>query len=303
MNWSSGKDSAFALYEVLKDKRYSVDLLLTTVNAGYRQVSMHGLRVELLEIQARATGIPFTFVELPLSCRNEEYEKIMSEKVTLLRNIGFECAVFGDIFLEDLKIYREENLSALGIHCVFPLWKRNTKKLALEFLELGFKAIVVSVNCSKLDLSFAGREYDREFLKDLPPDVDPCGENGEFHTFCYAGPVFEHEIKFKKGEVAVKEYLHEGKAYPYGFCDLIPEENQNKHELKSCPRCAAMFECKVGSVLLCQCSKITLTEDERDFMKKHFTDCLCLSCMKDLRAEFHKDKLNQYINKILNFKK
>jgi uncharacterized protein (TIGR00290 family) len=223
-NWSSGKDSALALHYLLQDKDYSVDYLLTSVNANHNRVSMHGLRMELLQQQVNAIGIPNVTVELPEQPTNVEYEKRMSEKVKQLKADGFEYAAFGDIFLEDLRKYREQQLEKLNIKTVFPLWKKDTKCLINEFIDLGFKAIVVCVNANFLDKSFAGRIIDKDFIKDLPKGIDPCGENGEFHTFCFDGSVFKHPIKFSIGEIVYKEYNSDGMKSGFWFCDLLSEK-------------------------------------------------------------------------------
>lgn len=222
-NWSSGKDSALALHYLLQNKNYSVDYLLTSVNARYKRVSMHGLRIELLQQQLNAIGIPNGMIELPEHPTNAEYEKLMSEKVKQLKADGFEYSAFGDIFLEDLKNYREQQLNALDIKTVFPLWKKDTKQLINEFIDLGFKAIVVCVNAALLDKSFAGRMIDKAFLNDLPSTVDPCGENGEFHTFCFDGSIFKNPVKFSIGETVYREYDNHGIKSGFWFCDLIPE--------------------------------------------------------------------------------
>lgn len=224
-NWSSGKDSALALYYLLQDENYSIDFLLTSVNAHYKRVSMHGLRVELLQQQLNAISIPNGTVELPEHPTNAEYEKLMGEKVDQLKANGFECAAFGDIFLEDLKKYREQQLQALNIKTVFPLWKKDTKQLINEFIDLGFKAVVVCVNAVLLDKSFSGRLIDKDFISDLPKEIDPCGENGEFHTFCFDGSVFKHPVKFAIGETVFKEYQNGGMKSGFWFCDLLTEKN------------------------------------------------------------------------------
>jgi uncharacterized protein (TIGR00290 family) len=220
-NWSSGKDSALALHYLLQDKDYSVDYLLTSVNAHHKRVSMHGLRMELLQQQVKAIGIPNGTVELPEQPTNAEYEKRMIEKVKQLKADGFEYAAFGDIFLEDLRKYREQQLEKLNIKTVFPLWKKDTKQLILEFIDLGFKAIVVCVNATLLDKSFTGRIIDKDFISDLPEGIDPCGENGEFHTFCFDGSVFKHPIKFSIGETVFKEYKDDRMKSGFWFCDLL----------------------------------------------------------------------------------
>ena len=223
-NWSTGKDSALALHYLLQDKNYSVNYLLTSVNAFHKRVSMHGLRTELLQKQVNAIGIPSGVIELPEHPTNEEYKELMREKVQQLKTDGFEYAAFGDIFLEDLKEYREQQLQQLNIKALFPLWKKDTKQLIHEFIDLGFKTIVVCVNADLLDKSFAGRIIDNDFMNDLPEGVDPCGENGEFHTFCFDGPIFKYPVRFSVGETVFREYQHGQLKSGFWFCDLLPEE-------------------------------------------------------------------------------
>jgi len=224
-NWSTGKDSALALYHLQRDTDYRVECLLTSVNAAHDRVSMHGLRREFMLAQAEAIGLPLRTIELPEQPDMQLYEGKMGEAVSALKTDGFSHAAFGDIFLEDLRRYREEKLATLGLKAVFPLWKRDTRDLMHEFIDLGFKAVVVCVNTDSLDASFAGRLLDESFLADLPAGVDPCGENGEFHTFCFAGPVFRHEIPFTLGEKVLREYpapAGGGKKHSgFCFCDLI----------------------------------------------------------------------------------
>ncbi|MCK0157531.1 diphthine--ammonia ligase [Cellulophaga sp. F20128] len=205
-NWSTGKDSALALYKLQQSNTYTVDKLLTTVSAAYNRVSMHGVRVELLEAQAKSIGLPLTTILLDEKASMESYNAAMKTAMENLLTEKYTHCVFGDIYLEDLKIYREEKLKEVGVTGVFPLWKQNTKKLLKEFLQLGFKAITVCVNAKLLDPSFCGRILDENFLKDLPENVDPCGENGEFHTFVFDGPIFKDPIAFHIGEKVLKNY-------------------------------------------------------------------------------------------------
>lgn len=220
-NWSSGKDAALALHFLMQNKNYSVAYLLTAVNAHFQRVSMHGLRIELLQEQIKAIGLPNGMVELPEQPTNTEYEKLMGEKVMQLKKDGFDYAAFGDIFLEDLKKYREQKLEPLQIKALFPLWKKDTTKLIHEFIDLGFKAIVVCVNGDLLDKSFAGRIIDKDFINDLPDGVDPCGENGEFHTFCFDAPYFQNPVDFSIGETILKEYKNGDQTFGFWFCDLL----------------------------------------------------------------------------------
>ncbi len=203
-NWSTGKDSAMALYHLQKDSSLSVDHLLTTINGHHNRVSMHGLRRELFLKQVKSIGLPHSTVELPEQPSMDEYDELMGKQMVELKAQGFTDCGFGDIFLEDLRLYREKKLK--DFKCHFPLWKRDTRDLYLEFVNLGFKAVVVCINGELLDQSFVGRELDLEFLQDLPDNVDPCGENGEFHTFCYDGPIFSYPIEFRLGEKILRQY-------------------------------------------------------------------------------------------------
>ncbi|MCW3091061.1 MAG: protein of unknown function ATP-binding region [Ferruginibacter sp.] len=236
INWSGGKDSALALYYMLEQKKYSVECLLTSVNTVHNRISMHGVRRELLEAQSASLGIPLTTIELPEQPGMIEYEALLNLKVNGLKQEGFAHSIFGDIFLEDLRQYREDKLKQVGISALFPLWKIDTRQLIYDFIALGFKTIVVCVNESFLDKSFCGRIIDEQFIKDLPPHVDPCGENGEFHTFTFDGPIFRTPIRFTKGALVYKEYpapadsadscsatkspSTEKKQYGFWFCDL-----------------------------------------------------------------------------------
>src|SRR5579864_1790352 len=206
MNWSGGKDSSLCLYKVMQSKNYNIQYLLTSVNKTHNRISMHGVRVSLLKKQAEEIGIPLKMIELPEQPGMEEYEAEMKKSVDEMKNEGIHDALFGDIFLEDLKVYREKQLAMLGITPHFPLWKISTKKLMDEFLDLGFKAIIVCVNEKFLDKSFCGRIIDQAFVKDLPENVDVCGENGEFHSYVFDGPIFKKPIEFQKGDIVYREY-------------------------------------------------------------------------------------------------
>lgn len=234
MNWSGGKDSSLALWKILKDEVYAVEAMLTSVNAAHDRISMHGVRRDLLMEQAASIGLELNTIELPEMPGMVEYENEMLAKVISLKEEGFKASVFGDIFLEDLKNYREQKLSQVGIDCVFPLWKVPTDKLMEEFLSAGFKCIVVCVNEEYLDKSFCGRVIDDSFIRDLPAHVDICGENGEYHTFVFDGPIFKYPINFKKGEIVRRTYASPktssdvncpadtASQYGFYFCDLIP---------------------------------------------------------------------------------
>jgi uncharacterized protein (TIGR00290 family) len=237
-NWSSGKDSALALHRILQQQDYEVVALLTTVNAQYDRVSMHGVRRSLLEAQADALGIPLTQVVMPESPTMEAYEDAMRQALLPFVAQGVSASIFGDIFLEDLRAYRERKLAELGMHGVFPLWKEPTDALVREFLGLGFRSIVTCVNAQYLDRRFVGREIDAQFVRDLPPSVDPCGENGEFHTFAFDGPIFKTPVRVQRGEIVSRRYERPASpsttddvcggtddpfAAEFWYCDLRPE--------------------------------------------------------------------------------
>lgn len=205
-NWSSGKDSALALYKIYQQKEYQVEKLITTINKDYKRVSMHGLDEKLLNKQVEALDIPLEKIEFPANLTMDLYSKKMKEVTSQLKSDGLENAIFGDILLEDLRKYRDEKLGEVGIKGVYPLWNRNTQEVLKEFLGLGFKAITVCVNAKLLGKEFVGRIVDEDFIKDLPKNVDVCGENGEFHTFCYDGPIFKKPIAFGIGEKVLKGY-------------------------------------------------------------------------------------------------
>ena len=213
--WSGGKDSAMALHSLRAEGDSRVTALLTTVTEEYDRISMHGVRRALLERQAESLGLPLHAVSIPLQCTNAIYEIRMKEALAEHFARGVRRVAFGDIFLEDLRIYREKNLAQIGMQAVFPIWKRDTRELAREFVRLGLRAITVCVDPRMLDTSFAGRELDASFFSDLPAGVDPCGENGEFHTFVFDGPVFKTPIAFRVGEKLMRD--------GFCFCDLLPE--------------------------------------------------------------------------------
>tara|TARA_B110000211_G_C13876264_1_gene463079 strand:- start:11 stop:781 length:771 start_codon:yes stop_codon:yes gene_type:complete len=205
-NWSTGKDSALALYKVFQNKEYEVGTLLTNVNGEFGRVSMHGLREELLDKQAENIGLPLQKIHFPGDVTMSLYDEIMRKAMQGILEKKYKHSIFGDIFLEDLKVYRDKKLTEVGLEGVYPLWKQDTKHLLEEFLQLGFKAITVCVNAKLLDESFVGRIIDQKFIDDLPEGVDVCGENGEFHTFVFDGPIFSKPVTFEIGEKVLRTY-------------------------------------------------------------------------------------------------
>lgn len=204
LNWSSGKDAAYALYRLQQERLVEVEKLVTTINSEVDRVSMHGLRRDLLIQQANKLNLPLHLISLPGELSMADYNKIMERETLFLRSEGFTHSVFGDILLDDLKEYREQQLQKVDLHGLFPLWKKDTAQLMNDFLSAGFKAITVSVNAKMLNKSFCGRIIDHKFLEDLPSEVDPAGENGEFHTFVFDGPNFSAPVNFQKGEIVEK---------------------------------------------------------------------------------------------------
>lgn len=214
LSWSGGKDSALTLYEIQKNRDWQLAALLTTVTEGYDRVSMHGVRRILLERQAQSIGVPLQKIFISNNATNEEYEAKMREALIEFKRDGLSSVAFGDIFLQDVRKYREDNLARMGMKGIFPLWEMNTTELAKRFIRLGFKAVVTCVDSKVLDQSFAGRIIDEQFLAELPSGVDPCGENGEFHSFVFDGPIFEEPISFTIGEVVLRD--------SFCYCDLLP---------------------------------------------------------------------------------
>jgi len=212
--WSGGKDSAMALYELRRMPDVEIAGLLTTVTEGYDRISMHGVRRALLERQAESLGLALERVDIPPDCPNQVYETRMQEVLERFQRRGVETVAFGDLFLEEIRRYRETNLAKIGMSGIFPVWGRNTRELLGDFLALGFKGVVVCVDTRQIPAAFAGRMIDDAFLCDLPSHADPCGENGEFHTFVFDGPLFKETIAFRTGEVVVRGQ--------FSFCDLLP---------------------------------------------------------------------------------
>ncbi len=205
LSWSGGKDSALALWTLRRADGLWPRALITTVTDAYARVSMHGVRRELVLRQAEAAGVPLVEIEIPVGCTNELYEQRMAEAFASEGLRGISAVAFGDLFLADIRAYREARLGAAGLEAVFPLWKRDTARLAREFIAAGFRAVLVCVDPGQLDPSFAGRAFDADLLADLPGHVDPCGENGEFHTFVHAGPVFGQPIACRVGEIVERD--------------------------------------------------------------------------------------------------
>jgi uncharacterized protein (TIGR00290 family) len=218
--WSGGKDSAMAMHALLQQDDVRVVALLTTVTEGYERISMHGVRRELLLRQAQSIGLPLHEVRIPPLCVNSVYEARMEEALRAHYAEGVRSVAFGDIFLEDLRAYRERNLARIGMTARFPIWKRDTRELIRHFQAHRFRSIAVCVDSRVLDRSFAGRELDEAFFRDLPASADPCGENGEFHTFVFDGPIFHEAIPVRSGELVERG--------SFVYCDLLPRGENEK---------------------------------------------------------------------------
>jgi uncharacterized protein (TIGR00290 family) len=201
MSWSSGKDSAWALFQLQSDPDIDLRGLFCTVNSKFQRVAMHAVRVDLLQLQAEHLGLPLQIIEIPYPCSNEQYEEIMAQFVNGSKDEKIEQYAFGDLFLDDVRRYREEKLEGTGISPVFPIWGRSTIQLAQEMVARGLRAVITCLDPKQLPEVFIGREYDAAFLNDLPQGVDPCGENGEFHSFVFAGPMFRNPMQITLGEV------------------------------------------------------------------------------------------------------
>ena len=216
LSWSSGKDSAYSLHVLRQNAEVEVVGLLTTVNAAANRVAMHAVRRDLLDAQAEAVGLPLLVVPLPSPCPNEAYEAAMAQALDEARERGVDAVAFGDLFLKDVRRYREERMAGTGLVPLFPLWGRPTRELALEMLAAGLRARISCLDPRVLPPALAGREFDRELLEALPAGVDPCGENGEFHTFAWDGPVFARPLPVRAGEVVTRD--------GFVFADLLPAE-------------------------------------------------------------------------------
>jgi len=214
-SWSGGKDSSLAFYEIQKSGKYEITSLITTVTCNYDRVSMHGLRTDLLERQAESLNIPLEKVLISKNAANHEYENSFIDVLTKFKEVGISQVVFGDLYLEDIKKYREILLNKINMKCLFPLWNLDTAELAEDFIDSGFEALTICVDSHALGEEFVGREFNKQFLNDLPPGIDPCGENGEFHTFTYDGPIFKKPIDHKLGEIVLRDER-------FYYCDILP---------------------------------------------------------------------------------
>jgi uncharacterized protein (TIGR00290 family) len=215
LSWSGGKDSCMAAYQLLASQKYEIASLLTTVTEGYDRISMHGVRRSLLEQQADSLGVPLHQIMIPKDCPNQIYEARMREALEHFKARGITKVAFGDLFLQEVKQYRDERLALAGMTGLYPIWMRDTGELVSTFIDLGFRAILCCVDTQAIDASFAGREIDQALLRDLPDSADPCGENGEYHSFVYAGPIFKRPIPCRAGERVLRTAR-------FNYCDILP---------------------------------------------------------------------------------
>lgn len=216
VSWSSGKDSAWMLHVLRQQEEWHIVALVTTVNSAFGRVSMHGVREELLEAQARAAGLPLWKVPIPYPCPNEAYEAAMRDLIARAREAGVTHFAFGDLFLQDVRAYRERQLQGTGIAPLFPLWGVDTAGLAQEMIRSGVRAVVTCVDPRQVPASLVGQEFEERLIQQLPPSADPCGENGEYHTFCYAGPMFAYPLRIRRGEVVERD--------GFVYADIVPQE-------------------------------------------------------------------------------
>lgn len=222
VSWSTGKDSAWMLHMINQQYPKTAAGLLTTTNEAFDRVAMHAVRRELLEAQAKAAGLPLHVVPLPWPCSNSQYESIMRDAIARFVDDGYTHVAFGDLFLEDVRKYREDRLAGSGLEPLFPIWKtKPTADLARDMIEGGLQARLTCIDPRQLDRSFAGRAFDEQLLNDLPPGIDPCGENGEFHSFACAGPMFTDAIKVTIGEVVDRD--------GFTFADVLPDTHRLSH--------------------------------------------------------------------------
>jgi uncharacterized protein (TIGR00290 family) len=274
---SGGKDSILTLDRVRRDGRYNVTALITTVDDASRRVTAHGIPVELVAAQADAVDVPLITVELPANPSNSVYLERLERVLAQMRGAGTTAVAFGDIFLEDLREWRERSLSAMGLRAIFPLWHAASRELSNEFVSRGFCAVICCVNGSFLDRTYLGRLYDIRLLETLPAGIDPCGENGEFHTFVFDGPVFRRPIRYVIGEVTNKPTMRGSPVRGHWFCDIVPSETRPER----CPLCGAHNNCGMaGGQASCWCFFERIPRKIYERIPPYARDlaCVCQSC-------------------------
>ena len=288
MSWSGGKDSAYALYKILQAGVYDVQYLLSTFKENPARLSGHGVREELIECQAKNIGIPLLKLYLQDSS-NARYEAEMNGALSQLKAKGVSHIIFGDINLQDLRQYREQSMAAIGMHCVFPLWQMDTAKLLEDFIDKKFQSSICCIMEPYLSKEWLGRLLDESFVAELPANVDPCGENGEYHSFCFDGPIFSKPVFFTTGgdwQVALEQVKVDGdrknivSKKTVWYRDFTALQSQS--EEKICENCGSHFICNMADIENCQCYGLKVTLPPKDSNGKRFTDCLCAACLKAL---------------------
>ncbi len=288
MSWSGGKDSAYALFKIREEAVYDVRYLFTTFDGSSRTMAIHEVPEWLLEQQAQLVGIPLKKCYL-FDSNNAAYETALHRVLEPLQQEGIQHIIFGDLFLEDLRSYREELMKRFGMTCVFPLWQMDSRTLLSDFVAKGFKSMICSVNGNFLTADAVEKMIDDEFIKSLPPTVEPCGENGEYHSFCFDGPVFEHAVAFTKGQTLSKSFqlnqtagdANNSPAVVIWHMEFLPI-----HAVRqlTCARCNNDFLCNSSDIQNCQCNGLALSEDIKNQVAIAYKDCLCVNCLRELAA-------------------
>ena len=287
MSWSGGKDSAYALHQIMLGGLYDVRYLVSTIDGNSKRISIHEVPESLIEEQAFLIGIPLLKIYLH-DQSNEAYKNQMGAMLSRVKNEGIYHIIFGDLFLQDLRNYREEMMNRFGMQCVFPLWQMDSLFVVQDFIAKGFRSIICSVNETWLSQSWVGRAIDEASVADLPASVDPCGENGEYHSFCYDGPVFQHRIAIKSGLVSSKSFELKLSGVD-GIASVttttlwyIHLSQINALRRIECGRCGTSFECNAADVINCQCNAVVITSTQQDLIKNNYADCLCANCLQQL---------------------
>ena len=286
MSWSGGKDSAYALHQILQAGVYDVRYLLSTIDADTQRLAIHELPEALLDQQAQLIGIPLKKCYL-YNKDNQAYENAMNEMLLGMQEEGIHHIIFGDLFLEDLRHYREEMMKALGMVCVFPLWQMDSANVVADFVAKGFRSVICSVNETYLHNSWVGKIIDESFLESVPAHVDPCGENGEYHSFCFDGPIFKHAVDFTRGKIFSKSFelnktvedANSSSKLQMWYLEILPKPPGR--QLK-CARCNSSFECNSADVTNCQCNAVPLSIEIQAVIKTKYDDCLCVNCLQEL---------------------
>ena len=286
MSWSGGKDSAFALHTIIGEGIYDVRYLLSTIDGNSRRLTIHEVQETLLEQQAQLIGIPLKKCYL-YNKDNKSYEAALHSTLTEMKEEGIHHIIFGDLFLEDLRSYREEMMKAFGMVCVFPLWQMDSLNVVNDFVAKGFKSVICSVNDTYLPGTWVGKLIDESFLESLPAKIDPCGENGEYHSFCFDGPIFKHAIDFTHGKTFSKSFklnqicddANSPSKLLLWYMEILPGPVTRQ---LTCARCKQRFVCNSSDVENCQCNAVMLTREITTALENNYEDCLCSNCLQKL---------------------